>query len=215
MYQFNGFTANDFQVFLIPEFHERMSALRTLVRPKLAQLGDDLAPQLESLLHHPMYPHTASHARRRVNPPDDTWVAFSRSERGYKRYAHFEVGIFKDGVFVRFSIKPESTEDKAAFLHYLRDAGVKAFQLSDPDPIYYYENDHGLGAHNIDRIDSEAIQEIAKRTQIKSHGFTLGITLDRDDSTVASAAFIARAYRAIEHLSPLYEGTLSGTIAHH
>ncbi|WP_397261357.1 DUF1054 family protein [Peribacillus simplex] len=25
-----------------------------------------------------MYPHVAKHARRKVNPPNDTWVAFAK-----------------------------------------------------------------------------------------------------------------------------------------
>ncbi len=208
MYQFAGFAKMDFDVFLIPEFHERMSALRTLVRPKLAMLGDDLAPRLQEITGHAMYPHTASHARRRVNPPDDTWVAFSRSERGYKRYAHFEVGITLDSVFVRFAIKPESDEDKQAFLQYVAVRGTEAFQLKDPEPIYYYQDDHGHGGQNIDTLTPDSIRDVLHKTSLKSHGFTLGISFDRDNPILKSAEFVTRAHNAIRHLAPLYEGTL-------
>lgn len=211
MYQFSGFSKQDFDVFLIPEFHERMSALRTIVRPKLAMLGDDLAPHLRDIAGHAMYPHTASHARRRVNPPDDTWVAFSRSERGYKRYAHFEVGIALDYVFVRFAIKPESDVDKDAFLQYLSNQGLKAFDLKDPEPIWYYENDHGQGPRNVKTLDSHDIPEIVQKASLKSRGFTTGITFERDNPVLRSAEFVTRAYNAIRHLSPLYEGTLAIT----
>lgn len=208
MYQFAGFSKLDFDVFLIPEFHERMSALRTQVRPKLAMLGDDLAPRLEEITGHPMYPHTASHARRRVNPPDDTWVAFSRSERGYKRYAHFEVGICLDYVFVRFVVKPESDEDKASFLQYLDQQGLEALMLKDPDPIYYYQDDHGQGAENVKNLSGEDLSDILHRTGLKSRGFTLGLVFNRENPLLRSAEFVTRAHNAIRHLSPLYEGTL-------
>ncbi len=214
MYQFAGFAKSDFDIFLIPEFHERMSALRTTVRPKLAMLGDDLAPRLQELAGHVMFPHTASHARRRVNPPDDTWVAFSRSERGYKRYAHFEVGIFLHGIFVRFSVKPESDEDKVALLQYLEERGLGAFNLKDPEPIYYFESDHGNGAHDIRSLTNDNIKEIIARTRLKSRGFTVGIVFNRDNSVLRSAEFITRTHNAIRHLAPLYQGTLNDVRAH-
>lgn len=208
MYQFAGFSKMDFDVFLIPEFHERMSALRTQVRPKLAMLGDDLAPRLRDITGHTMFAHTASHARRRVNPPDDTWVAFSRSERGYKRYAHFEVGISRDYVFVRFNIKPESDEDKKTFLRYLETHGIDALKLRDPDPIYYYQDDHGEGPENVEQLVSSDLENIMHRTALKSRGFTLGLTFDRDNPILRSAEFVTRAHNAIRHLEPLYAGTV-------
>lgn len=208
MYQFTGFSKSDFDIFLIPEFHDRMSQLRTQVRPKLAMLGDDLAPRLHDIAGHTMYPHTASHARRRVNPPDDTWVAFSRSDRGYKRYAHFEVGICLDGVFVRFSIKPESDEDKLALIHYLGVAGTTALALKDPNPVLYYENDHGENPHDVRDLTPKDMQVIVERTRLKSHGFTLGIFLNRDNPVLKNAELVTRAHNAIHHLAPLYRATL-------
>ncbi|MCY0878350.1 MAG: DUF1054 family protein [Firmicutes bacterium] len=208
MYQFSGFSQADFDVFLIPEFHERMSALRTRVRPKLAMLGDDLAPRLEALTGHPMYPHTASHARRRVNPPDDTWVAFSRSDRGYKRYAHFEVGLARDYAFVRFSVKAESDVDKPGLLQYLREYGLRAFALEGQDPIYYYDNDHGEGPHDVRELTAEDLARIVERTQLKSRGFTMGVVFERNLAVLKSGEFVTRAYNTISHLVPVYEGTL-------
>jgi uncharacterized protein YktB (UPF0637 family) len=212
MYQFSGFSKADFDVFLIPEFHARMSALRTMVRPKLAMLGEDLAPRLADVTGHAMYPHTASHARRRVNPPDDTWVAFSRSERGYKRYAHFEVGIFLDGVFVRFSIKPEGEDDKQAFLQYLSDKMAEAFDLKDSAPIYYYANDHGLNGREIGSLTADNIPAIIEKARLKTHGFSVGMVFDRDQTVVRSAELVTRTHNAIRHLAPLYVGTMTAQV---
>lgn len=208
MNQFSGFTAKDFDAFLIPEFHERMAYLRRDIRPKLAKLGDDLAPKLESLVGHPLYPHTASHARRRINPPDDTWVAFSRSERAYKRYAHFEVGISLDYVFVRFVVKPEGEDDKPTLERYLAEEGVKAFDLKDPAPIFWYRDDHGTDPYPINAIDAEKAQEILKKTRVKSHGFTVGMVFPRTDPVIKSAELVTRSYNAIAHLVPLYRGSV-------
>lgn len=209
MNQFPGFTVNDFDVFLIPEFHERMSHLRRDIRPKLAKLGDDLAPKLESLVGHPLYPHTASHARRRINPPDDTWVAFSRSERAYKRYAHFEVGISLDYVFIRFVVKPEGEDDKPALERYLAQEGPKAFDLKDPSPIFWYRDDHGSDPYPITAINADKAKEILQKTKIKSHGFTVGIIVPRTDPVARGAELVTRSYNAIAHLAPLYRGSVT------
>ncbi len=208
MVQFPGFSPDDFDIFLIPDFHERMFRIRSRLRPKLAQLGDDIAPAL-LFSDHPLYPHTASHARRRVNPPNDTWVAFSRSPRGYKRFAHFEIGIDRHQVFVRFVVKPEGVDDKPHLLAYLRQAGADAFRLSDPEPIYWYRDDHGQSFQAISRLDDQAVATIADATAKKSRGFAVGMALARDQAVVASAQLVAKSINMITHLAPLYVHTVT------
>jgi uncharacterized protein YktB (UPF0637 family) len=209
MVQFPGFTGEDFEAFSIPEFHDRMFYIRSRIRPKLAQLGDDVAPKLTAL-GHPLYPHTASHARRRVNPPDDTWVAFSRSLRGYKRYAHFEIGVDREQVFVRFVVKPEGEEDKPALLRHLEVSGLEAFrQLKDPEPIYWYRDDHGHDPVAAIDLTSERLGEIINHTRKKSHGFTVGMSILRTNPLVSSAQLVAQSVNMITHLSPLYLHTVS------
>lgn len=209
MVQFPGFDAQDFDVFAISDFHDRMFHIRSRIRPKLAQLGDDVAPKL-STLGHPMYPHTASHARRRVNPPDDTWVAFSRSARGYKRYAHFEIGINHEEVFVRFVVKPEGTDDKPGLLQLLKVNGIEAFQaLKDPEPIYWYRDDHGRDPMRIADLTPEAVSHILKETDKKSRGFTLGMVLNRANAVVRSAQLVAASANMITHLGPIYRATVA------
>jgi uncharacterized protein YktB (UPF0637 family) len=44
------FSARDFKVFEIPEFQARMEKLAAQIRPKLAAIGDDLAPKVASLV---------------------------------------------------------------------------------------------------------------------------------------------------------------------
>jgi len=40
------FTLDDFKIFDIPGFNERMAAILTRIRPKLTSIGEDLAPKL-------------------------------------------------------------------------------------------------------------------------------------------------------------------------
>ncbi|NDI33538.1 DUF1054 family protein [Chengkuizengella sediminis] len=70
---FQGFTKEDFNVFTIDSLEPRMEALITHVRPKLEWLGAEIAPYLSAVTGEEMFPHVAKHARRTVNPPNDTW----------------------------------------------------------------------------------------------------------------------------------------------
>lgn len=78
------FTEEDFNTFTIEGLDARMEVLKETVRPKLTALGEHFAPTLSALTGDEMFPHVAKHARRSVNPPADSWVAFANSKRGYK-----------------------------------------------------------------------------------------------------------------------------------
>jgi uncharacterized protein YktB (UPF0637 family) len=108
--KFNGFTENDFNVFTIDGLDDRMEALIETVRPKLEALGGHFAPTLSVNTGEEMFPHVAKHARRSVNPPDDTWVAFANNKRGYKKHPHFQIGLWKTHVFVWFAMIYEAPD---------------------------------------------------------------------------------------------------------
>ncbi|WP_071459303.1 YktB family protein [Bacillus massilinigeriensis] len=101
---FNGFTDTDFNVFTIDGLDERMRALKETVRPKLEALGEHIAPTLSSLTGDEMFPHVAKHARRKINPPNDTWVAFAANPRGYKMMPHFQIGLWETHLFIWFAV---------------------------------------------------------------------------------------------------------------
>jgi len=101
------FTVSDFKIFDIPGFNERMAAILTRIRPKLASIGEELAPRVSECIDTPLYVHVAKHARRTVNPPDDTWAALGRDARGYKKDVHFKVAISRHCVRLLFEVGPE------------------------------------------------------------------------------------------------------------
>ena len=107
-----AFRAADFGVFDVRGFRARMTAIRERVRPKLEALGHSLAPAVGRSVAGDVYPHVARHARRTVNPPDDTWVAFGPDPRGYKKQCHFKVAVSRRCVRFLFEVGPEHTEKK-------------------------------------------------------------------------------------------------------
>jgi uncharacterized protein YktB (UPF0637 family) len=115
---FKGFTDADFDVFLIDGLEARMSALKDIVRPKLEDLGKYFAPSLSALTADEMFVHVAKHARRTINPPKDTWVAFSNNPRGYKMLPHFQIGMWNTHLFIWFAViyeAPKKDEIAARF----------------------------------------------------------------------------------------------------
>ena len=70
------------------------------IQPVFRQIGQDVSPDLTVHLAEDMYVHIAQHARRKVNPPNDTWMAFSPNKRGYKKHPHFQVGLLDDHLFI-------------------------------------------------------------------------------------------------------------------
>jgi uncharacterized protein YktB (UPF0637 family) len=109
------FSAADFKVFEVKGFATRMDGIRTRIRPKLEALGTTLAPAIRHATGEETFPHVARHARRTVNPPDDTWVAFAASARGYKKHSHFKVAVSRHCVRFLFEAGPEH-EDKRKFV---------------------------------------------------------------------------------------------------
>src|SRR5699024_2085914 len=84
------FTEKDFKVFDIEGLEPRMNALIENIRPKLENLGSHFSEYLTELTGEEQFAHVAKHARRKTNPPDDTWVSFSTNPRGYKMMPHFQ-----------------------------------------------------------------------------------------------------------------------------
>ncbi|MBO1198624.1 DUF1054 family protein [Staphylococcus simiae] len=106
------FSPKDFKAFDVEGLDARMEALNEYIRPQLNQLGDYYSDFFTSQTGETFYPHVAKHARRSVNPPKDTWVAFAPNKRGYKMLPHFQIGLFRDHLFVMFGIMHEA-KDKA------------------------------------------------------------------------------------------------------
>ncbi len=101
------FKPNDFKVFESEDFASRMSGILKQIRPKLISMGEELVPKLSALVDRPLYLHVARHARRTVNPPDDTWAAFGASRRGYKKDVHFKFAVSRNCVRLLFEAGPE------------------------------------------------------------------------------------------------------------
>jgi uncharacterized protein YktB (UPF0637 family) len=110
-------------VFEIPGFSDRMGLIRGTVRPGLVALAGDLSATLSGAGPRGYWPHVASHMRRRVNPPPETWLALGPEKRGYKAYAHSGVFIGAAGLSVRFVLKDEAEAERRNLGKWLMENG--------------------------------------------------------------------------------------------
>jgi uncharacterized protein YktB (UPF0637 family) len=136
------FVLADFRVFDLPGFAARMERLRAKIRPKLERLGQSLVTPLAEAAGGELFPHVARHARRTVNPPDDTWVAFGPDRRGYKKAAHFKIAVSRHGLRFLFEIGPEHAA-KAAFARaWAQEAGRLRRGLIRVPDLAWFRNEH-------------------------------------------------------------------------
>ena len=130
---------SDFDVFQIDGLENRMEALVTRVRPKFEELGKQYSLYFSGVLGNEYFAHVAKHARRSVNPPKDSWVAFAPYKRGYKALPHFQVGLWGSHLFIILAVIYEAP-DKVAIAERLLNA--KEMFHTNPRPLYYFRRSY-------------------------------------------------------------------------
>lgn len=202
---FAGFSDDDFDVFAIPGLEPRMDALISHIRPKLHELGERLSPFLTELCGEPMFPHVAKHARRTINPPNDTWVAFAPGKRGYKMFPHFQIGLFGSHLFVQFAIIYES-DNKSVFADHalMQLDDIQAHIPAD----YVWSGNHMVpGGDTQGELGRDGLAALLQRLRtVKASEALCGIIIDRADPLLADGeAFIAKAEDTFRTVLPLYK----------
>ena len=204
---FSGFTSSDFKVFDIPGFEPRMAAIKSRVRPKLEAVGRELLPDVTRIGGAPAFPHVAKHARRTVNAPDDTWVAFALDKRGYKKHCHFKVALSRTGVRFLFEAGPEHADKRRWLAAWKRDAPKLVSVLRRSEGLAWFRNEHDeapaavladLSPEEITRLGDELVRT-------RDGQLVLGRVVPTKKAASWKSADCLRAARETYHLlAPLY-----------
>lgn len=202
---FKGFTQADFETFHIDGLDERMAAIRERIQPKFKAIGDELADYLTEKAGHDMYIHIAKHARRTVNPPNDTWMAFSYNKRGYKKHPHFQIGLWDDRVFVWLAYIYELPNKQAyarTFLEYEET-------LADIIPQDYDVSMNHMKKSNEKWADIHLREKLERFLKVKSAEFLVGKQFAMADPILKDGeAFINEVKAIYDTLIPVYQLSL-------
>ncbi|WP_040204748.1 YktB family protein [Neobacillus jeddahensis] len=179
--EFTGFTNEDFDVFLIDGLEARMNALKNTIRPKLESLGDYFAPTLSALSGDEMFIHVAKHARRTINPPKDTWVAFSNNSRGYKMLPHFQIGLWNTHLFIWFAVIYEAPQKEEMGQRFTKKA-AKIFKEIPKD--FVWSNDHTKPdtVQHGQLTKTDLLSYFERLQSVKKAELLCGYTIDRNEA---------------------------------
>lgn len=198
---FTGFTSKDFATFTIDGLDERMTAIQGRIQPKFKQIGDVLVDDLSMFVGSEMHLHIARHARRTVNPPNDTWLAIAGNKRGYKKHPHFQVGLWDDRLFIWLAFiyeLPHKTDIAKMFMEHKE-------MITNLPKDYDISLDHmNKYAEKINEIDLD--KSLTRFRDIKKGEFLIGKYIDADDSIVQDGDALYNEIKNIfQTLVPLYK----------
>lgn len=197
-----AFTKDDFAVFHIDGLAPRMAAIQDMIQPKFNQIGQQLTSDLSAVLGEEMFLHIARHARRKVNPPNDTWLAVANNKRGYKQHPHFQVGLFDDRLFIWLAFIYELPRKKA-----IADAFLRETDLLDRFIPGHYDIslDHmKKAAEPWEAIDSEAA--LTRFRDVKKAEFLVGRQLLSDDPVLQDGEALYHViWETVQTLIPVYK----------
>lgn len=200
----NFWSAEDFDLFQIEGLHNRMTALQTLVQPKFNQLGINFSAHLSAHGTDEFFYHVAKHARRTVNPPTDSWVAFAPSNRGYKALPHFQIGLWHTHLFIIIAIIYENP-DKKGIAERLEKNLDKITALP---PSYIVSGDHMKPeAYDLDNMEETDLVKLLDRMKtVKKAEFLVGRHLSSEDAAQMSEnEFLTFTEETIDQLLPIYD----------
>ncbi|MCY0869943.1 MAG: DUF1054 family protein [Firmicutes bacterium] len=209
MVDFPTFGDEDFDVFAVPGLAPRMERLKAQVRPKLTQIGEHVAPRLSAAVGMQITPHVARHARRTVNPPADSWVAFAHDPRGYKKWPMFMIGLWQTHLFAACGVIYESPY-RAAFAEAVLAHRAQLAEIL-PDRLRVIADHMRPESERYADVGAVRIGEMVERLTTRKHADLLfGVHVPREQATRMDGRELACALAdACIALAPLYRATMS------
>jgi uncharacterized protein YktB (UPF0637 family) len=202
-----AFGAADFKVFEVTGFAQRMSEIRARIRPKFEMLGQRLLPEVSRAIGAEAFAHVAKHARRTVNPPDDTWVAFAPDKRGYKKHCHFKVAVSRNAVRFLFEVGPEHDDKTRWAAAWKKSAPKLGPVLNRVKGLAYFKNEHDEqpAAQLADLSVDELVALGADALRTRAGQFVVGRVVPASEAARwTEAQYRAAALETVRALSPLY-----------
>lgn len=194
----------DFEVFQIEGLENRMTALIENVRPKFEELGKQYSLYFSGVLGDEYYSHVAKHARRSVNPPKDSWVAFAPYKRGYKALPHFQIGLWGTHLFIIVAVIYEAP-DKVAIAERLLQK--KSLFKKLPNDFIVSGDHMKPEATSIKDITPKEFEELLTRLRdVKKGEFLVGRHIPKEQAVkLTEEELFQLVENTFEQLLPIYK----------
>lgn len=194
----------DFNVFQIEGLDPRMQALIETIRPKFNALGEYFSAYFSSHTGEEFYAHVAKHARRKVNPPNDSWVAFAPYKRGYKSLPHFQIGLWGTHLFIITAIIYEAPQKKEMAERLLTNLNV--FDNLPEDFIISGDHMSPKAIPLKDAKKQELVPLLERLRDVKKGEFIVGRHIPREEAIhLTGEQFAALAEETFDALLPIYK----------
>lgn len=194
----------DFEVFQIEGLENRMTALIENVRPKFEELGKQYSLYFSGVLGDEYYSHVAKHARRSVNPPKDSWVAFAPYKRGYKALPHFQIGLWGTHLFIIVAVIYEAPDKVAIAERLLQKKSILKKLPND----FIVSGDHMKPeATSIKDITPKDFEELLTRLRdVKKGEFLVGRHIPKEQAVkLTEEELFQLVENTFEQLLPIYK----------
>jgi uncharacterized protein YktB (UPF0637 family) len=202
--EFNGFKEQDFDVFQTEGLEQRMDKIIQHIRPKFEALGNKYADELTAVTGEEMFFHVAKHARRTVNPPKDTWVAFAPNKRGYKMLPQFQIGLFETHVFIWFALIYEAPIKDSYGKIILKN--LKKIKKDIPDSFVWSDDHTKPESYKHSEVKKEKLEEMAIRlSSVKKAELLCGVHIPKNEAVkMTEEEWYSRITETFSTLLPLY-----------
>jgi len=183
--KFNGFEQEDFDLFLVDGLEERMEILKAQLRPKFEVLGTELSQEVAVITGEEMFPHVAKHARRKTNPPNDSWVAIAGNKRGYKMMPHFQIAVWHTHVLIQWGIIYEAKNKEVFADNLLKN--IKHVKENIP-AHYQWSKDHMKPEGTIQsEMANKDFEDFAHRLKYNKNGeIMVGLNIPKEKAVEMS-----------------------------
>jgi uncharacterized protein YktB (UPF0637 family) len=206
---FKGFNNEDFDVFQIDGLEARMEALKERIRPKLESLGHHFSPILTTLTGDEMHVHVAKHARRTINPPKDTWVAFADNPRGYKMLPHFQIGLWNTHLFIWFAViyeAPKKQEFASRFTKKINNIHKEI----PKDFVWSLDHMKPVSVHHGDLSKDDLLGMFERLENVKKAEILCGYEIKREELfKLSPEEFLKKVEYVFNKVAPLYKIALN------
>lgn len=200
------FTKEDFEIFSIEGLDKRMSAIRKQLQPKFRILGHTFAEELASELNQESLPiHIAQHLRRTKNTPKDTWMAIGGDNRGYKKYPHFQLGLYKSHIFIWLAFIDNPLHEEKMAIQIIEEPSL-LFKVPNDYVVSWDHTKEQVTAIN----EADLLNGLIRWQTVKKGEFLIGRQIFADDPLLidpkATQQFILDTFM---ELVPLYRQAYS------